>query len=368
MNATPADRPARPTRALRYVFVHAHPDDETLATGVALAHLSAAGHDVHVLTCTLGEEGEVIPAELAHLGADADDTLGPYRRGELRAAMAALGVREHVLGESDDHPVDARFAQYRGSAYRDSGMADTAANAAPGSWLAADEATGVEAIRAQLEALAPDVVVTYDEHGGYLHPDHVTTHRRTRLAVAALPADTRPTLYVVLVPADVAAARRTAVRDLVTARSGAGERAGAADASPGPGALPPRLVVLGDADPYPPSVVDPARVTHEIVGSPGELAARDEALRAHRTQVTVHDGFYTLSNDIAALLPDSEGFAQIDPETGALLPGSGAATDGAAARVRGLPGAADDAGAADGGGPSREDGGGPSRERDGGVG
>ena len=47
--------------------MHAHPDDETLATGVAIAHHVARGDDVHVLTCTLGEEGEVIPAHLAHL-------------------------------------------------------------------------------------------------------------------------------------------------------------------------------------------------------------------------------------------------------------------------------------------------------------
>ena len=90
---------ARPQR-LRYLFVHAHPDDETLATGVALASLVRAGHDVHLLTCTLGEEGEVIPTELRHLAADADDALGPYRRGELRAAMAAF---RDVEGQSQTH-------------------------------------------------------------------------------------------------------------------------------------------------------------------------------------------------------------------------------------------------------------------------
>ena len=81
------------------LFVHAHPDDETLATGIALAHYARLGHDVHVLTCTLGEEGEVIPAELAHLASDRDDALGTWRREELRRAMAALGVGHRVLGE-----------------------------------------------------------------------------------------------------------------------------------------------------------------------------------------------------------------------------------------------------------------------------
>ena len=81
------------------MFVHAHPDDETLTTGVTMGAYAARGHDVHLLTCTLGEEGEVIPPALAHLGAGRDDTLGPWRREELRAAMSVLGVSHSVLGE-----------------------------------------------------------------------------------------------------------------------------------------------------------------------------------------------------------------------------------------------------------------------------
>ena len=83
----------------RLLFVHAHPDDETLATGVAVAHHVARGDEVTVLTCTLGEQGEVIPPELAHLAAEQDDALGPYRREELRRAMAAIGAEHRVLGE-----------------------------------------------------------------------------------------------------------------------------------------------------------------------------------------------------------------------------------------------------------------------------
>ncbi|GAB96025.1 N-acetyl-1-D-myo-inositol-2-amino-2-deoxy-alpha-D-glucopyranoside deacetylase [Kineosphaera limosa] len=309
---TPSLRPdADPV--LRYLFVHAHPDDETLATGVALATLARAGHEVHVLTCTLGEEGEVIPPELAHLAADADDTLGPYRRGELRAAMSHLGVREHVLGEDP--------ATHTGSAYRDSGMADTPANADPRSWVAADEAEAVAALREHMSDLAPDVVVTYDEHGGYLHPDHVTTHRRTRAAVAALPAQQRPRLYVVLSAQDEAAADRAWLPDVVDAAHG--------------------LTLLAAGEAYPPSVVDPALVTHEIVGDPADLAARDAALREHRTQVSVYDGgYYALSNDIAARLARADRFAALDPDTGALLPAPMAA-EGAATlcegRIVGLP-------------------------------
>ena len=85
-----------PQRTL--LFVHAHPDDETLATGVTLAQRAIDGADVHVLTCTLGDEGEVIPSELAHHVAALDDTLGSYRRGGLRAALGGLGVGGDGLG------------------------------------------------------------------------------------------------------------------------------------------------------------------------------------------------------------------------------------------------------------------------------
>lgn len=293
---------------LRYLFVHAHPDDETLATGVALATLARAGHDVHVLTATLGEEGEVIPPRLRHLASDADDALGPYRRGELRAAMAHLGVHEHVLGEDG--------AARTGSVYRDSGMADTPANADARSWLGADEEAGTAAIGAELRRVRPDVIVTYDEHGGYLHPDHVTTHRRTRAAVAALPPPARPALYVVLIPADEAAADRAWLPEHVDPAHGLSLRA--AD------------------EPYPPSVVDPGLITHRLAGGPDDLRARDAALREHETQVSVFDGYYALSNDIAARLSRSEWFARIDPDTGALLPRESAdVVDGLPAPSRG---------------------------------
>lgn len=324
MNEPSHTTPGTPTR---YLFVHAHPDDETLATGVAMATLARSGAQVHLLTCTLGEEGEVIPPELAHLVTAEDDTLGPYRRSELRAAMAHLGVRATVLGEDPD--------THTGSAYRDSGMADTPANADPRSWVAADEDEAVAAIRAHIEALDPDVVVTYDEHGGYLHPDHVATHRRTRAAVAALPPQRRPALYVALLPRDVAQADRAWLPDAVDPAHG--------------------LTLLGADEPYPPWVVDPALVTHEVAGGPEDLAARDAALREHRTQVTVFaGGYYALSNDIAARLARADRFAALDPDTGALLPAATEPIDPSdpsdpidptrshesSGRVQGLPGRA----------------------------
>ncbi len=75
----------------RLLFVHAHPDDETLTTGATIAHYAARGAQVHVVTCTLGEEGEIIGERWAQLAVDEADQLGGYRIGELTAALTRSG-------------------------------------------------------------------------------------------------------------------------------------------------------------------------------------------------------------------------------------------------------------------------------------
>lgn len=274
------------------LFVHAHPDDESLATGISLAHLSAAGHDVRVLTMTLGEEGEVIPPELRHLAADAEDRLGPYRREELRSAMQGLGVAHRVLGEDPGSGVL--------SLYRDSGMAGTPSAERPEAFANADVDEVAALVAEEITAVAPAAVVTYDRHGGYLHPDHVQTHRVTCAAVASLLPQERPALYAVLSP-------------LSWVREDREWLAGQAVPREHGWSVPPL-----DA-PYPPSAVADQLVTHEIV-DPSAVARQVAALRAHRTQVTVVDGCYALSNDIAARLSGREGFAPLDPATGHHLP------------------------------------------------
>src|SRR5262245_22185776 len=76
----------------RLLFVHAHPDDETLTTGATIAHYAARGAQVRVVTCTLGEEGEVIGERWAQLAVDQADQLGGFRIAELSTALNALGV------------------------------------------------------------------------------------------------------------------------------------------------------------------------------------------------------------------------------------------------------------------------------------
>ncbi len=155
----------------RLLFVHAHPDDETLTTGATIAHYAARGAQVQVVTCTLGEEGEVIGERWAHLAVDQADQLGGFRIGELTAALNALGIEEPIfLGGA--------------GRWRDSGMDGTPARHRQ-RFIDADPREAVGALVAIIRELRPHVVVTYDADGGYGHPDHIHAHEVTMAAVAA---------------------------------------------------------------------------------------------------------------------------------------------------------------------------------------
>ena len=275
------------------LFVHAHPDDETLTAGLTMARYVRAGHPVHVLTCTLGEEGEVIPPELQHLDAAHDDVLGAHRLGELRAAMAVLGVTHEVLGADPAAGALSRF--------RDSGMAGTPSAANPEAFANADVDEVAALVADVVRRVRPAAVVTYDEHGCYGHPDHIQTHRVTCAAIASLPPEERPDLYAVLLPESWARQDRVWLADHPPTDAG--------------WALPDP-----DGD-YPPSVVADDLVTHEVV-CPELVPVQAAALREHVTQVTVAPSgdVYALSNDIAARIPGREGFARLDPATGRLAP------------------------------------------------
>lgn len=152
---------------LKVVLVHAHPDDEAIWTGGAIAKWSDAGHEVTVITATLGEAGEVIGA-LPTSGTDAP--LAQYRREELQAATRALGARSILLGGE--------------GAFHDSGMVGEPAQPRP---LIDNQEAAAAALVDTLAALAPDVVITYDAQGGYGHRDHIATHHITLEALEQLP-------------------------------------------------------------------------------------------------------------------------------------------------------------------------------------
>ena len=148
----------------RLLLVHAHPDDESIYTGATMARYAAEGVQVTLVTCTLGELGEIIPPSLAHLAADQEDRLGKYRIGELTAACAALGVTDH------------RFLGGPGR-WRDSGMMGTEGNDDPRCFWRADVDQAARALLDVIGEVRPQVVVTYDADGAYGHPDHIQAHR-----------------------------------------------------------------------------------------------------------------------------------------------------------------------------------------------
>jgi N-acetyl-1-D-myo-inositol-2-amino-2-deoxy-alpha-D-glucopyranoside deacetylase len=148
----------------RLLLVHAHPDDETIGTGATMARYAGEGAHVTLVTCTSGEEGEVLVPDLSHLAAHAEDGLGAHRQEELAAAMAVLGVSDH------------RFLGGPG-AYRDSGMMGTPTNDREDCFWRADLLEAAAHLVAVLREVQPQVMVTYDDFGGYGHPDHIQAHR-----------------------------------------------------------------------------------------------------------------------------------------------------------------------------------------------
>src|SRR5690349_18001181 len=148
----------------RLLLVHAHPDDESIGTGATMARYAAEGAQVTLVTCTLGEEGEIIPPELAELGPDREDRLGPFRIGELDEACKALGVTDH------------RFLGGAGH-WRDSGMAGVPSNERPSAFWQASVDEAAAELEEVIKESRPQVIVTYDDNGYYGHPDHIQAHR-----------------------------------------------------------------------------------------------------------------------------------------------------------------------------------------------
>lgn len=284
---------------MRLLAIHAHPDDETLASGVTLAHGVAAGDEVHVLTMTLGEEGEVIPADLAHLelpagaarAADIADPLAQVRRAELAAAMDRLGVTSwSILGDEG------------GPVRRDSGMVGTPSAAHPRALTGADLAQVADQVRGRIEEIDPDLVVTYDPTGGYRHPDHVRTHEVVLAAVAGM--EHPPRVLTIVTPQSWYDEDQAWLRATLTP-----ERRASWDAAP------------PDPDDHSAraSVVPDESVTHVVI-DPDAVAAQRAALAEHRTQVRLIPGMSVLSNGIASRTAGREAFREVDPRSGEPLP------------------------------------------------
>lgn len=278
-------RPEEPLSRVghRLLLVHAHPDDESINNGATMARYAAEGARVTLVTCTLGEEGEVIPPSLAHLAPDRDDTLGPYRVDELAGAMKELGVTDH------------RFLGGPGR-YRDSGMMGVEQNERPGAFWSADVDEAAAHLVRVVREVRPQVLVTYDPDGGYGHPDHIQAHR-VAMRAADLAADPafRPDLGE---PWDIAKVYWNRVPRGVLLEGFDRLRRDLAE----PGRLPFRQAAsVTDV----PGVVDDHIVTTEIDGT-AFAAAKAAAMRAHATQIEVAEPYFALSNALAQPLLSTE--------------------------------------------------------------
>lgn len=255
--------------ARRLMLVHAHPDDESINNGATMARYAAEGAHVTLVTCTLGERGEVIPGELRHLSGAA---LGGHRLGELKEAMRALGVTDfRLLGGA--------------GRYCDSGMMGLPDNDDPGCFWQADVDQAAATLAEVILEVRPQVLVTYDENGGYGHPDHIQTHRVAMRAVelAAEAGWDVPKVYWNRVPRSVAEESFARLDDdLATLPF---DKAGA----------------MADV----PGVVDDERITAAIDGT-AYASAKAAAMRAHVTQITVAEPYFVLSNELAQPLFTTE--------------------------------------------------------------
>jgi N-acetyl-1-D-myo-inositol-2-amino-2-deoxy-alpha-D-glucopyranoside deacetylase len=277
--------------ARRLLLVHAHPDDESIGTGATMAKYAAEGVQVTLVTCTLGELGEVIPAGLAHLAWDADGGLGQYRIGELAAACKALGV--------DDH----RFLGGAGR-WHDSGMIGTPANDWPGSFWQADVDEAARDLLAVIDEVRPQVLVTYDDNGFYGHPDHIQAHRVAWRAFE-LADGLVSKFYAIAIPRSVLAEAMAVLRD----GAGPGAADGATDLG---GAEFTRVESVDDL----PFGTDDDKVTTEIDAA-DYLDAKLAAMRAHATQIAVDSPFFALSDKVGRRAMGTEYYTLIAGPRGA---------------------------------------------------
>lgn len=173
--------------AQRVLFVHAHPDDESIFSGGTIAGLAHTGRDVSVLTLTRGERGEVLPSEWKHL--EGTPHLAAHRSRELERALRQLGVRQAAfLGSAlarGDGLIPRRYRD-SGMQWGASGRAEPAPDASDDALSRADVLEVARDVMAFARATRAEVLVTYDEEGGYGHPDHVMAHQATRAAAREL--------------------------------------------------------------------------------------------------------------------------------------------------------------------------------------
>ena len=258
------------------MLVHAHPDDESIGTGATMARYAAQGTQVTLVTCTLGELGEIIPPDLADLAWDRENKLGQYRIGELAAACAALGVTDH------------RFLGGAGR-WHDSGMMGEPSNDWDGAFWRADVDEAAGELLEIIRQVRPQVLVTYDSNGFYGHPDHIQAHRVAWRAFELAGGLVRK-FYATAIPKSVLAEGIRLMRESQPDGPGPGGQAEPA------GSAGSEFQTAGSVDDLPFGVPDD-QVTTEI-DARDYLDAKLAAMRAHASQIAVDSPFFALSDRV----------------------------------------------------------------------
>ena len=282
----------RVNAAKRLLLVHAHPDDETINNGVTMAKYAALGAQVTLVTCTRGEEGEVLVNELANLASDKDDKLGEHREIELKDAMAQLGIN------------DFRFLGAPSKKWRDSGMMGTPANDRGDVFWQADlDEASNELVKIILE-IKPQVLITYDEFGGYGHPDHIKAHR-VAMRAAELAANQGwqvSKIYWNTMPRSVIQMGIEKMKEVGS------DFFGAQSADDLPFAKPDELVTT-------------------VVNAPEYVPQKLAAMKAHATQISVDGPFFALSNNLGLSVWGDEYYTLVKGEKAAPFDSNGRELD-----------------------------------------
>ena len=250
----------RPYEGIRILLVHAHPDDETINNGATMALYADQGAQVTLITCTRGEEGEVLVPDLLHLASSDQDLLGQHRETELARAMKALGI------------TDFRFLGAPSVKFRDSGMIGTEPNNRPDVFWQADLDSAAGLLVEVIEEIKPHILITYDEFGGYGHPDHIQAHR-VAMRASELSTWQIQKIYWNTMPKSVIAQGMEKMKEIGSDFFGAES--------------------VDDI----PFAKDDEFVTTLINGS-AYVDNKMEAMKAHETQISLDGPFFALSNNL----------------------------------------------------------------------
>ncbi len=269
----------------RILLVHAHPDDETINNGATMALYAARGAKVTLVTCTRGEEGEVLVPGLSHLASAHDDTLGSHREIELANAMSALGVRDYrFLGN-----------------FRDSGMMGSTTNNGADVFWQVEVDVAARLLATIIDEVQPHILITYDEIGGYGHPDHIKTHL-VAMRASELSKWQIQKIYWNTMPKSVIAAGIAAMKEVGSDFFG-----------------------TDNVDDIP-FAKDDSFVTTLIDGNEF-VEAKMEAMKAHATQIALDGPFFALSNNLGLQIWGHEYYTLVRGEKSAPFDSDGRESD-----------------------------------------